>query len=359
GGCLMRLLPQFLVLVLLVGTSACAPQTPTLTPTRTLAPLPRTPFPPTETPHPIASPLSPEPSVTPVITATSVPATLVLPTAPPTQVTMGDVPAMERRLFETPILLNMATERSRQLFAQGRALGNRADVFTTIGDSNTASGDFLQPIGMDADAYCNWGDYAYLRETVDYFSAAPSETSRNSFTHRSVTAQVGFSSAAVLDPFWASAEVCRAGESPLTCEYRSVQPSIAVIMLGGIDVSSLTTAEYGTNVRRIVGESMARGVIPVLTTFVVVPQREVYERSLEFNMALLDTAEAEQIPLINLWAAAQTLPDEGIGPDHTHLKAQVGSFCSFDGAQQRLGGTLRNLLTLQALDALRQNVLAQ
>ena len=98
----------------------------------------------------------------------------------------------------------------------------------------------------------------------------------------------------------------------------------------------------------------------VLTTFVVLPDRgEIYERSLEFNMMLLDIARDEQIPLINLWAAAQTLPDDGIGPDHTHLKAQVGSLCSFDGAQQQFGGTLRNLLTLQALDQLRQNVLSR
>ena len=76
-------------------------------------------------------------------------------------------------------------------------------------------------------------------------------------------------------------------------------------------------------------------------------------------MMLLDIARDEQVPLINLWSAAQTLPDEGIGPDHTHLKAQVGSYCSFDGAQQQYGGTLRNLLTLQALDQLRQNVLSR
>jgi hypothetical protein len=35
----------------------------------------------------------------------------------------------------------------------------------------------------------------------------------------------------------------------------------------------------------------------------------------------------------------------------------VGKFCSFDGAEKQVGGTLRNLLTLQALDILRQKVL--
>jgi len=58
-----------------------------------------------------------------------------------------------------------------------------------------------------------------------------------------------------------------------------------------------------------------------------------------------------------LWAAAEVLPDHGIGPDRNHLKARVGAYCDFSGAERELGGTLRNLLTLQMLDALRREVL--
>ncbi len=341
---------RIFLLVLLLA-SACAPATPTLMPTRTLSPFTPSPLPPTATLPPATS--TPVPSLTPI------PPTLAPSFTPlPTRVSLGDIPAMEYRLRKAPILLNLSTERVRLIFENGQRLGNRADVFTTIGDSNTTNGDFLQPIGMDADAYCTWGPYASLRDTVRYFSVPPSPDSTNSFTHHSVTAQMGFSSAAVLDPFWATGDVCVPGESPLTCEYRAVQPSAAVIMIGGIDVVDLTTAQYTANLTTIVQSSIQQGVIPILTTFVTLPERgDVYERSLEFNMALLDLAETEQIPLINLWAAAQTLPDFGIGPDRTHLKAEVGSFCAFDGAQTRLGGTLRNLLTLLALDALRQNVL--
>lgn len=343
---------KLLVLVLFLAV-ACTAMPSTIAPTRTLSPM--TPVPPTATVTAVPATITPLPSETP-IPPTPLPSFTPLPTRP----SLGDLAAMERRLRETPIFLNLASERVREIFEYGRSIGNRPNVFTTIGDSNTTNGDFLQPIGMDADAYCTWGEYASLRGTVDYFSVAPSEASSNSFTHHSVAAQKGFNSAAVLDPFWASSAVCSPGESPLTCEYRSVRPSVAVLMIGGIDVAEITTAEYSANLRSIVANSIQQGVIPVLTTFVVLPERgEVYERSLEFNMTLLDLATDEQIPLINLWAAAQTLPDFGIGPDHTHLKAEVGSFCSFDGAQQRLGGTLRNLLTLQALDALRRDVLTR
>lgn len=339
---------------MLAGACVSQPPAPDVTPTRTLAPIQVKPT--IETPIPVETvvPVS-ETAAQPSTTAT---VTLVPTLAPPTAVRVGDVPAMERRLYETPILHNMNTDRAREIFVYGQSIGNRANVFTTVGDSNTTNGDFLQPIGMGADTYCTWGDYANLRETVDFFSVAPNDAARNSFVHRSESAGMGFNSASVLDPFFASAETCDGGETPLVCELRSIQPSVAVIMLGGIDVKDLTTAQYSANMQRIVRDAIRQGVIPVLTTFVVLSSRDVYSRSLEFNMALLDIADEEQIPLINLWAAARMLPGEGIGPDGTHLKAEVGSFCAFDGGQHRLGGTLRNLLTLQALDALRVGMLA-
>lgn len=359
----MRRLVVFLVLAALAA-GACVPQpTPTpVAPTRTLAPLP----PPTHTPAPIVTSAPTEtlievPTETPSIstlapTVSPIPPT-VTATEAPTE-TLGVVPAMERRLADTPIFVNFSPERERAIFALGASQGSRADVFTTVGDSNTTNGDFLQPIGMGEDMYCNWGSYGDLRDTVAFFSVPPDDESKTSFTHHSLAAAKGFTSAAALDPFWVSDAYCAANESPLACEYRITQPSVAIIMLGNIDVSSLTTDAYAANMRRIVEFLLQRGVIPVLTTFVVLPERDQYQRSLEMNMALLDIADAEQVPLINLWAPAQALPDHGIGPDHTHLKAEVGSFCSFDGAQNQYGGTLRNLLTLQALDTLRRDVLS-
>jgi len=272
----------------------------------------------------------------------------------------ADIATMEERLLATPILYNMDSPRLAEIFAAGQVLGNRADVFTTIGDSNTTNGDFLQSIGLENGDLCQWGEYEDLRASVDFFSVSPDAVSANSFTHAgsSIAAFRGFTSAAVLDPFWATNPVCAGGESPLACEYRVSQPSVAVLMLGGRDVLAFTADDYRASVTQIVQESIASGVIPVLTTFVVLAERtDVYPLSLAMNMALLDIAEAEQIPLINLWSAAYSLPDHGIGPDRSHLKARVGDYCNFAGAELELGGTLRTLLTLQVLDALRLTVL--
>jgi hypothetical protein len=131
-------------------------------------------------------------------------------------------------------------------------------------------------------------------------------------------------------------------------------------MLGQIDINYAGTSveQYAANMEQIVQQSIDAGVIPVLNTIVFLPERDVWETSMRYNMAILDIVEAHHTPLINLWAAVQPLPNYGIGPDHSHLKAVVGSFCSFDGSEQQYGGTLRNLLTLQMLDELRLKVLS-
>jgi hypothetical protein len=132
-------------------------------------------------------------------------------------------------------------------------------------------------------------------------------------------------------------------------------------MLGLMDVRYQTDlALYRQNLDAVVQYSIAQGVVPVLTTLVVLPDQETlsYDLSLQYNGVMLDLSDAYQIPLINLWSAVQTLPNLGIGPDRTHLKHQIGSFCDFTGAEQTVGGTLRNLLTLEALDTIRQNRVA-
>jgi hypothetical protein len=266
---------------------------------------------------------------------------------------------MEQRLLETPIFNNINTDQVRAIFEMGQQLGNRSDVFTTVGDSNTTNGDFLRPIGLDGD-YCELGDYDELQTTIDYYSTTPpTESDANSFTRESIAADRGFSTYSALDPFWADTSLCQPNESPLTCEYRVTHPSISLIMLGQIDINYAGTdlPAYRENMEQIVTTTIGQGVIPVLSTIVFLRDRDVYPLSLQFNMVILDLADEYQVPLINLWRAVQPLPDTGIGPDRSHLRAVVGRFCSFDGAETELGGTLRNLLNLQMLDLLRRELL--
>jgi hypothetical protein len=266
------------------------------------------------------------------------------------------------RLRNTPILYNLDSPALAGIFARGQSMGSRADVFTKVGDSNTTTGDFLRPFGMNGD-FCKLGDFSYLQPTIDYFrSAKPRDGEPNSFNSDSLAAIKGLSAAGALDPFWANKKVCQSGEGPVACEYRLVKPSVAIINLGLMDVRYKTEgAAFRSRLERVVKLSIDEGVIPVLNTIVVLPdQVELsFDKSIELDGIILDLADQYQIPLINLWRAVQTLPDYGIGPDRTHLKHAVGYYCDFTGPEQQYGGTLRNLLTLTALDTLRRDVLAK
>lgn len=274
-----------------------------------------------------------------------------LSTNPETQATI-------ERLLSTPIFHNFDTQAVEDIFQYGQSIGKRANVFTKVGDSNTTSGDFLYPIGLSHQ--CDLGPFNYLQETIDYFSAPVPESSKNSFTHSSLAAQKGLSSSAALDPIWAGTG-CAGNENPVMCEYRRFQPSISIIMVGLMDVRYNTSPDlFRSNIEQLIQMSINEGVIPVITNIVVIPeqQRLSFDVSLKINDILLDTADQYQIPMINLWRAVQPLPNNGIGPDQTHLRHVVGSFCSFTGAEQTVGGTLRNLLTLETLDELRRKLSA-
>lgn len=279
---------------------------------------------------------------------------------PPVESLTNDETLLEylQQVRETPILFNMTTVAVRSIYLRGQAMGNRADVFSKVGDSNTANGDFMRPFGM-AGNICDLGSYAYLQATIDHFSTPPRPGVRNSFDTLGFATQRAMSMVSILDPIWAIAPECEATESSLLCEYRMNRPSIAVIMLGRVDSEYGDADLFRASTTRVVQLSIEHGVIPVLTTFVMLPENIYWKNTLEYNAILVEIAQTYDIPLINLWAATQTLPQYGIGPDLSHLSHALGEFCNFTGSELRYGGTLRNLLSLQALDEIRRFVQAE
>jgi hypothetical protein len=265
-----------------------------------------------------------------------------------------------QRLLALPLLYNTDTEQVREIYRRGQALGNRSDVFIKIGDSNTANGDFFRPFGLSRET-CDFGAYSYLQETVDYYSTPPRTGFDDSFDSKNFTVVVGLTTVGLLDSFWATDPLCQPNESLLSCEHRVVKPSISISMVGLMDLEYYTTEVYAANLEKIVAQSVEQGVIPVQTTFTVLPdyvspEMPLWDKALDYNIAIIDVAEKYGTPVIHLWKALQTLSDYGVGPDRTHLKASVGEYCSFTGEEQLYGGTMRNLLSLQALDEIRRTL---
>ncbi len=298
-----------------------------------------------------SDPLPPAPTPTPVA-----PGDLPAPAEPAPEATAAAAPA---RLGPAASALRIGA-RSRDIFKRGQAMGNRPNVFSIIGDSLSTVQPFVRGFGKGE---YELGPYQGLQTTIDYFSFSPREGTPNSFVAQSKSATLAFNAAAALDPSWTvwtdKAGHCQPNETPIACEFRVSKPSVAIVLLGPEDVQIYDAETYRRNFNQMVERVIAAGVIPVLTTFPNDPGNEKYQSAQQFNAIVRATAALYGVPLIELRDWAMTLPDYGVQPDGIHL-SDVGPAYNLDFAVGPLGGCrLRNLLTLQMLDALRQNVLTR
>ncbi len=234
----------------------------------------------------------------------------------------------------------------KTIFQSGQILGRDAHTLSKVGDCNSVDWFFLQPFGQDQ---YDLGDYSDLQGAIEYFST--------SFTYTSYAAYNGLNVQAALDPTWASPVMCRAGESPLSCEYRIHNPSVAIIMFGSNDVLALAPVEFDHSLRRVVYETLQAGIIPVLSTFpryIPLP-----DRSILFNQIVIRVALDFNVPVMNLWLALEPLPGHGIDNDGYHMNGPYTRAGDFATARNlRTGYPMRNLVTLQTLTVLWRDVLS-
>lgn len=235
------------------------------------------------------------------------------------------------------------------IFEVGQELGNRATIFSKVGDSLTVSRRFLHPFGI--------GDYH--TSTYDYLDnviTAYSETnarSGNSFVNPSLSAGEGWSANAVLNSDYADEAYCLPGEMPLFCEYRLVRPSIAIIMLGTNDAGFRTGHEFKQDMKTIIRYTEGLGIIPLLST---IPNRPDVERQvLLFNDIIRQLAFDHELPLVELYQETAYLPNYGLTFDNVHLSSPPsGQSASFDPVNLQYGYTIRNFLTMEKLYAIHQ-----
>lgn len=292
----------------------------------------------------------PSASSTPAPTATGQPsATNQPPTATSIAATLPP-PAVSY-----PYLSNLTT-RARDIYLTGKALGNRANVFSKVGDSITVAPDFLNPIGEGRSVLYG---YNYLAPTIQNFSAVTARTA-NSFSNVSFAATNGWSAWTVLDLNYIDRTWCFNGETPLACEYRVVKPAIAIIMVGTNDAVNSTPEAFRTNLSTIVSYSIQRGVIPVIST---IPDRFLNdipgERVFVFNDVIRQVAQTYQVPLWDYWASLQSLPGKGIGDTVHPSSPPNGNAADFSAENLQYGYTVRNLGALHILDILWREVVAK
>lgn len=263
---------------------------------------------------------------------------IATPTSPAPAIV--DIPPID----DAPPVAGSISQRAIQIYRQGIQRGNNPAAFSKVGDSITANQPFLAAF---ASGKYDLASYGYLQSTIEYYQA--------SFGRTSLAASNAFNAAAVLSSIWADPNACQPNESPLECEFRIHRPSIAIIMLGSVDMQLYSDTEFEAYMTDIVQQTMSAGVIPVLTTF---PNREDFHwhESVVFNDILRRIASNEQMPLIELRDPALALPDNGVGPDKFHLSQKDSDQMILNLDEHQWGLTLRDLLTLQMLDTIRRSV---
>lgn len=217
-------------------------------------------------------------------------------------------------------------------------MGKDRHAFTKVGDCEAEAPLFLQPIDL---GQYDLGPYGYLRDVIPYFAG--------SFRHVGFAGKGGFVVASVLNPMFADPTSCLKGETPLACEYRIHQPSIALIMLRAIPSGDNWRQNYNHDLAMVVEYSIQQGVIPVLSTvpFMVGGGAD------QINEEVRQVAAQYGVPLWDFWVTTEALPGKGVEHTYSHLtEPPDGKATTFTETNLQYGMTRHNLEALEVLHAL-------
>ncbi len=278
--------------------------------------------------------LAPQPSVTDSPMPSEIPTDTAAPTDTPTITATPDVRLDPADWQNWPVVPTVSA-RAQEIYELGLEMGNDQARFSKIGDCQNINTYFLDFFDYP-NLYTLGEDYAYLQETIDQFSG--------SFSRVSTATKGGMNVAAVLSHYWADQERCESGESPLACELRLNQPSIALISMEESWGSNNKVENYEKYIRQIIETVIDAGVVPILAT-----KADNLEGDHRINQAIANLAYEYDIPLWNFWRAVQDLPNQGLLEDGFHLTHGVNDFSESKNLKQ--AWPVRNLTALQALDS--------
>ena len=238
---------------------------------------------------------------------------------------------------DLPIIPTVSPEMI-EVYKRGLALGRDPNRFSKIGDCQNITTYYLAM--FDSGNYRLGDQYSYLQPTIDHF--------KGSWWRESLAVKGGMNVAAVQNVMWANPDQCKAGETPLQCELRVYNPSIAIISMEESWAGDLSN--YDLYMRKIVDYVLSQDIIPILAT-----RAETLTQKRQINAIVAKIAADYHIPLWNFWASTASLENNGISSDGFHLTGkdeapEIRSF--FDNpANLNYGWTQRNLTALQAIDA--------
>ncbi|MFW2387821.1 MAG: SGNH/GDSL hydrolase family protein [Polyangiales bacterium] len=221
----------------------------------------------------------------------------------------------------------------------------RDEAFSKMGGSSVASKAFLHCF---ASPYVDLGERPDLSLTVEYFANGR----RNSFNRESTAAGVS----------WNLRYVLGGRPANFRNELEATQARWALVLFGGNDAQNENERVYLKRLVYLIEQLEDMGVVPVLGS--ALPRRNAYKNRWirRFNDITAAVAKHWSLPYVDYHAALSALPRKGLARDgvHPNVLGQGGvrAACQFTDKGLRYGNNVRNLLTLEMLDALRQAVAA-
>ncbi len=231
--------------------------------------------------------------------------------------------------------------------------GNQMYVFGFAGDDIVAaSSQVLDPFAPGSFASVTDPD---LQTTIDAFNSTDLG-GVTAFNWGSAAVRSGATAAQLLDPNFADASVCPPGQSPIDCELSRLRPSIFFINVGYFD------ALYGTDVnafrgqlQQIVDSVRIANALPVLVTIAPRTDGAISAAQIQaINEQIIDVANVNNLPLLNLWRLLNELPSSGLGADGVNLSVSpTGAGDLSEGATSNYGANAVNEALLMLLNDLR------
>lgn len=258
--------------------------------------------------------------------------------AAPMDAPVGPQPFTGRVLYSEGSRHSPITPEIVGKLQQIAALGVQNDhVFAKVGDSITVEDDFLNCFDGGTIDLAGRAD---LSATVTYFMTGNAAGS-SPFARTSYAAKGGTT----------AADVMTGSPSPLVKELTAITPRIEVLMFGtNEDRYGWSLDAFGEQLWGVVDASLARGVIPVMST---IPANTGYPaadaRVPTFNRVVRAIAQGRGVPLVDLHRELEPLPNRGISSDGIHPSIAPGGGCLLNATGLQYGYNMRNLVTLEVL----------
>lgn len=262
-----------------------------------------------------------------------------------TDSSMPPPPPPGRVLYsEGPVHSPIAADMVAALRAVAQRASRQDRVFAKVGDSITATDEFLACFDGSS---VTLGSRSGLAGTLGYFRGG-NAAGDSPFSRWSISATSG----------WTTADVLSGSPPAIDREISAISPRYGVVMLGTNDLRfSRSHDAIGSDLWAIIDRMLEAGVIPILST--IPANREdatANARVPLLNHTIRAIAQGRGIPLVDYHEAMRTLANQGISSDQIHPSTSPQGACRLDDAGLAYGYNLRNALTLDALDRARRAV---